>query len=83
MTHHVVFSKDSGVLDSIYIDESIKPYIKWMEQDIENGSMVHQCRNAFDAIACVNFEFDSCETQEFFVREIEKFIHPILREQDC
>ncbi|WP_182374000.1 GNAT family N-acetyltransferase [Holdemanella biformis] len=83
VTHHVVFSKDSGVLDSIYIDESIKPYIKWMEQDIENGSMVHQCRNAFDAIACVNFEFDSCETQEFFVREIEKFIHPILREQDC
>ena len=78
VTLQVVFAKESGFLQEIYISPEIKPYIKWVDQKIQIGEEIIEGTNAFDAIAFIDMQFDSFERQHYFTDNIEEFIYPIV-----
>ena len=78
VTLQVVFAKQTGVLKKIEINPEIMPYIKWIDQKINNGELIMEGSNAFDAIAFINLQFNSYETQHYYTDEIEKYIYPIV-----
>lgn len=78
VTLQVVFSKTDGILKDIYIDSELRKYLKWSDQVIKAGELVVQGKNAEDAIAYINFEFDSSENQKKFTDNIEEYVYPIV-----
>ena len=79
VTLHVVYARDTGILEDIYISSEIEPYVKWIERRIENGVEIRKSSTVFDGIACVDLQFDSYEEQHLYTNEIEKLIYPIIR----
>lgn len=79
ITCQVVFSKEDGIYEELYIDPAIEPYVKWKDICIHKGDAVVTGCNAAQALAFVDLEFDSFETQHQFTDEIERYIHVILR----
>lgn len=79
VTMHVVYARENGILEGIYISPEIKPHIKWTEQRIPNGVKISKGSTVFDGIACVDLQFDSFEEQKYFTDQIERFIYPIIQ----
>lgn len=79
ITCQVVFSKEDGIYEDLYIDPEIERYVKWKNLCAHKGDAVTAGSNAAEAVAFVDMEFDSYETQHRFTDEIERYIYPILR----
>lgn len=79
VTLQVVFSKKTGIMESLYIDPEVKKYVQWINQSVLPGEVVKKGRNAFDAVAFVNLQFDTYENQHKYTDEIEKYIYPIVK----
>lgn len=79
VTLQVVFAKDDGVFERLYIDPEIEQYVKWIDQLVEPGSEIVKGLNAGEAVAFVNLQFSSYRTQHHFTDAIEKYIYPIVR----
>ncbi len=79
ITCQVVFSKEDGIYEDLYIDPEIERYVKWKNILAHRGDAVSAGRNAAEAVAFVDLEFDSYETQHRFTDEIEGYIYPILQ----
>lgn len=82
LTHHVVFSDFSGVLEKIEIEPDIEKYVTEIEYHKEIGQTVHQRMNATDYIAYVGLQFPDRETQLAVSRKIEQLIYPIVKDKE-
>ena len=80
ITMQIVFSKQTGVFRELYIDPEIKPFVKWIIQEAKPGDKVVKGRNAAEAVAFVDLQFDSYETQHRFTDDIEKYIRAVTDE---
>lgn len=79
VTLQVVFSKEDGVFEQLFVDPQIEKYVNWCDMCAHKGDKIVQGRNAADAVAYVDLHFDSYETQHFYTDQIEKYIYPILK----
>ena len=79
VTSHVVYARESGVFDRLYISPEIEPYIQWMENRIPKGAEIKKANTVFDGIAFIDMQFDSSAAQHYFTDQIEKFIYPIMK----
>ena len=79
VTLHVVYARENGILEDIYISPEIEPHIKWQERRIPNGVKISKGSTVFDGIACIDLQFDSNEEQEYFTDQIERFIYPVIQ----
>lgn len=79
VTLHAVYARKKGILVDVYISPEIEPYVKWIDRRIQNGSEVSEGKTVFDAIACIDLQFDSQEEQQLYTNEIEKFIYPVIK----
>lgn len=81
LTHHVVFSDISGILQDIEIDPVIRKYVSEIAFHKKRGEKINQRNNATDYIAYVTMQFPDRETQLSYSRErIEQMIRPIVKE---
>lgn len=78
VTLQVVFSKEEGVFEELFIDSEIQKYVKWISSCVKKGDKVKKGMNAAEALAFVDMQFDDYETQHKFTDDIEKYIYPIL-----
>lgn len=78
---YVVFSMVDGIYRGLEISDEIQPYIQWHENSASIGQLVHRKMNAGDAVAFVNLQFDSYETQHRFTDDIEKYIRAVVTEE--
>lgn len=76
---HAVYARKKGILVDVYISPEIEPYVKWIDRRIQNGSEVSEGKTVFDAIACIDLQFDSQEEQQLYTNEIEKLIYPVIK----
>lgn len=53
VTLHVVYARENGILEDIYISPKIEPHIKWQERRIPNGVKISKGSTVFDGIACM------------------------------
>ena len=81
LTHHVVFSDFSGVLEKIEIKPDIEKYVTEIEYHKNVGQEVHQRINATDYIAYVGLQFPDRETQLSLSKKIEQMIYPIVKDK--
>lgn len=81
ITMQIVFSKQAGVFRELYIDPEIKPFVKWIIPEAKPGDRVVRGRNAAEAVAFVDLQFDSYETQHRFTDDIEKYIRAVVTEE--
>lgn len=81
VTMYVVFSMVDGIYRGLEISDEIQPYIQWHENSASIGQLVHRKMNAGDAVAFVNLQFDSYETQHRFTDDIEKYIRAVVTEE--
>ena len=79
VTLHVVYARNNGIFEELFISPEIQPYIQWIEQKIEKGVEITKGTSVFDGIACIDLQFDSYKTQQYFTDRIEEFIYPIIR----
>jgi len=79
VTLQVVFAKEDGIYEELYISPEIEKYIKWIDQVAQKGDIVEKGVNASKAIAYVDMEFDTYETQHKYTDSIEEYIYPVLR----
>jgi biotin carboxylase/GNAT superfamily N-acetyltransferase len=79
VTLHVVYARQAGIFEELFISSEIQPYVKWKEQKIEKGVEVAIGTSVFDGIACIDLQFDSYEMQHYFTDRIEEYIYPIIR----
>ncbi len=79
VTLQVVFAKENGILEDIYISSDIKPYVCWIQRNVENGESVVKGINALDAIAFIDLQFETCEQQKLFTDNIEDHIYAIVK----
>lgn len=83
LTHHVVFSDLSGVLEKIEIDPRVINYVTEIEYHKEIGQKVHQRVNATDYIAYVGLQFPDRKTQLAYSRDkIEQLIYPVVKDRE-
>lgn len=78
VTLQIVFSKRDGTFRSLYIDPEIRPFVKEIHEEVKPGDPVVRGINASEAVAFVNMQFDSYETQHRFTDAIEQYIYPIV-----
>jgi len=81
-TRHVVFSKKAGILEGIYIDDKIKKYVTKVEYVKKLNEKVPISQNGSDLIAFIDITFDTYENQKKYDFEMEKYIYPILKEEE-
>ena len=81
-TRHAVFGDQDGVLEEIYIDESIKKYVVEIEYDKKIGECVEKWVNGSSVIGFVNLVFENYEMQHLISENIEKYIYPIINVGD-
>ena len=74
ITLQVVFCEQDGVYRGLQIDERIRPFVRWIREFVKPGDRVYDARNATDAVAYVDLEFDTTEQQNYFTRRIEEVI---------
>lgn len=79
VTMHVVYARENGILEGIYISPEIEPYIKWTEQIIQNGVEISKGSTVFNGIACINLQFESIDEQHYFTDQIDKYIYPVIK----
>lgn len=79
VTLQVVFAKKEGILSELYIDPRIAKYVKWVDQQVEVGSKIEKGINAGEALAFVDMQFEDYSTQQFYTRDIEKYIYAIMK----
>lgn len=79
VTLQVVFAREDGIFDSLYIDPTIEKYVQWVDQVLASGASVEKGENAGEAIAYVNMQFDDYSTQHYFTNKIEEYIYPIMQ----
>lgn len=83
LTHHVVFSDFSGVLEKIEINPLVRQYVKDVEIHKAIGTCVNQRNNGSDYIAYVAMQFPDRDTQMSYSRDqIEQLIFPIVRDKE-
>lgn len=82
LTHHVVFSDFSGVLEKIEIESDIEKYVTEIEYHKNVGQTVHQRVNATDYIAYIGLQFPDRETQLAVSRKVEQLIYPIVKDKE-
>ena len=81
LTHHVVFSDISGILQDIEIDPVIRKYVTDISFHKHCGEKINQRTNATDYIAYVTMQFPDRGTQLSYSRErIEQLIYPTVKE---
>lgn len=78
VTMYVVFSIDEGQYQGLTFSETIKPYVVWHENVINEGERVSRKKNAGDAVAFVRLSFPTQEKQRDLTREISVHIKPIV-----
>ena len=78
VTMHVVFSMNEGQYQGLTFSETIKPYVVWHENVINEGESVSRKKNAGDAVAFVMLSFPTQEKQRELTREISMHIKPIV-----
>ena len=80
LTHHVVFSDFSGVLEKIEIKPLIRQYVTDVEIHKEIGAKVNQRNSGSDYIAYVTLQFPDRDTQLAYSRgQIEQLIYPVVK----
>lgn len=79
ITLQVVFSDKSGRYEGLYIDDRIRPFIKWVNEFCIKGEQVYAARNAEDSVAYVGLKFNTLEEQEYFTIKIEDHIKVIVK----
>ena len=81
VTLQVVFSKSDGTFSRLYISPEIEKYVVWIELKVKKGERVVKGTNATDAVAYVDLQFDSYETQHKY-NDIERYIYLVLEGED-
>lgn len=82
ITQQVVFSRNDGLYKGLYIDERVKPFVKWVKEVREIGELIKNGVNAADAVAFVDFEFPTYELQHLYTDNIEKYVYAIVERQE-
>ncbi len=75
----VVFARQDGIYDGLYIDPEIKPYVQWIKGEAAIGTVVKNGGNAGDAVAFVDLKFDSYEMQHKCIDNIENYIYAKIK----
>lgn len=78
ITQYVVFSRESGILERLYIDEGISRYLIERTDVRHAGEDVVVGENAGDSLARLVFDFGDAETQQYYVERVEKLIKPVI-----
>ncbi len=81
VTLQVVFAKNEGIFEKLYISPELEKYVRWIERKIQPGDHVEQGVNAAEAVAFVDMQFDDYETQHKFTDDIEKYIYPLVKDK--
>lgn len=79
LTRHSVFSRTEGVYDGLYIAEEVKGFIVHIEENCRQGDKISVCADGTDAVARIDFEFNTLEEQKKYAYSIEDYIYPQLR----
>jgi len=76
-----VFSEKNGILDSIHIDESIKPKIREFRYLMgqKEGDSIQNIIDAVRPIAQIAFEFDSAEELESTRKRISELVYAVVK----
>ena len=81
ITLQVVFSKEDGIFEKLYISPEIEKYVLWKKLVVKCGDTIVKGANAKDAVAFVDMKFEDYKTQHKYTDEIENYIYPILRKK--
>jgi biotin carboxylase len=79
ITLQVVFSKEDGIYDHLYISPEIEQYVMWKDIVAKQGDKIVKGINAAEAVAYVDLKFDSYEVQHKYTDRIEQYIYPVLK----
>ena len=79
VTMYVVFSEIEGTFEGIYINDVIRPYVRWIQNVAKMGEYISKKKNAGDALAFVRMTFESLEQQKMFISDISSYIKPVLK----
>lgn len=79
ITQQVVFSREDGFYDGLFIAQEIQPFVKWIKEEYQKGEKIVNGINAADVVAFVDLEFKDYETQHYFTDEIEKYVYPLVK----
>lgn len=77
ITQQVIFSKKDSSYSGLYIDSKIQPYVKWIKENYNIGDKISKGKNAADAVAFVDLQFENNEQQQYFTDAIENYIYSI------
>lgn len=79
ITQYVVFSRETGMLERLDIDESIGRFLIERVDVKHVGDEVVAGVNAGDSIARLVFDFHDAETQLYYVERVEELVKPVIR----
>lgn len=79
VVRHEVFSREKGILQSLYVAPKLEPYVTQVQLELQPGEQVEACRTAEDMVGFVDLEFESREQQLNVVKTIEEDIRPVLK----
>lgn len=79
ITMQVVFSREEGLYQGLYISDDIKPFVKWIKEEYQVGEKIVKGVNAGDVVAYVDFEFENSHMQYLYTNDIEKHVYPIVK----
>ena len=79
ITQYVVFSRETGVLERLDIDEEINQYLIERTDVRQAGEEVVIGANAGDSVARLVFDFGDADTQQYYVERVEELVKPVIR----
>ena len=80
LTHHVIFSNFSGILEGIEQKPIITKYITDVELPKAVGTTINQRKNGSDYIAYATLQFPDRDTQlSYSSEQIERLIYPVVK----
>lgn len=57
--HYGLYSKSDGIYKGVNIPEELKPYVLGIHEMVRKGDCVHECVNAADIVAIIDFKFET------------------------
>lgn len=75
---HMVFPDKAGIYNGIYISPELESEVIEVKEEIKIGNFAEKNNNAEDVLAYVFMKFENREKQCFYLKNIEKYIFPII-----
>lgn len=72
--YYVIHSIQDGILDSILIDDRLKPFIKEFHQYLNNGQAVKSFQGSNAAIGILLLCFQTIEEMDYYISNIDSYV---------